>query len=61
MKRKLDQFFANGCKLAWIIDPKTRTVDVWESAAGPSRTLRESDALETPLLPNFSLPIAQLF
>ena len=61
MKRKLGQFFAIGCKLAWIIDPKTRTIDVWESASGPSRTLRESDSLETPLLPGFACPIAKLF
>ncbi len=61
MKRKLGQFFANGCKLAWIIDPKTRSVDVWESAAGPSRTLRDSDPLETRLLPGFSLLVAKLF
>ncbi|HEV1286322.1 MAG TPA: Uma2 family endonuclease [Bryobacteraceae bacterium] len=61
MKRKLGQFFATGCKLAWIVDPKTRTVEVWESAAGASRTLRESDPLETPLLPGFNCPIAKLF
>jgi len=47
MQRKLSQFFATGCKLAWIIDPKTRTVEVWESATGPSRTLREGGHLET--------------
>jgi Uma2 family endonuclease len=61
MKRKLGQFFASGCKLAWIIDPKTRTVEVWESAVGSLRTLRESDSLETPLLPGFTCPIAKLF
>lgn len=61
MKRKLAQFFATGCKLAWIIDPKTRTVEVWESAAGASHTLHESDSLETPLLPGFACPIAKLF
>ena len=61
MQRKLAQFFATGCKLAWIIDPKTRTIEVWESAAGASRTLRESDSLETPLLPGFACPIAKLF
>jgi Uma2 family endonuclease len=61
MQRKLGQLFASGCKLAWIIDPKTRTVEVWESAAGPSRTLRGSDPLETPLLPGFTCPIAKLF
>jgi Uma2 family endonuclease len=61
MQRKLGQFFATGCKLACIIDPKTGTVEVWESAAGPSRMLRQSDSLETPLLPGFSLPVAKLF
>jgi Uma2 family endonuclease len=61
MPRKLEQFFATGCKLAWIVDPKTRTVEVWESAAAPSRTLLESDMLETALLPGFTYPIAKLF
>jgi Uma2 family endonuclease len=61
MQRKLGQFFTNGCQLAWIIDPKTRTVEVWESATGPIRTLLESDSLETPLLPGFTCPIAKLF
>jgi Uma2 family endonuclease len=61
MKRKLSQFFATGCRLTWIIDPKTRSVEVWESAAGPSRVLRDSDSLETPLLPGFAYPIAKLF
>lgn len=61
MKRKLGQFFATGCKLAWIIDPETRTVEIWESAGGPLRTLRENESLETPLLPGFSLPVAKLF
>lgn len=61
MQRKLAQFFAAGCKLAWIIDPQTRTVEVWESPAGPSRTLGASDALETTLLPGFTYPIAKLF
>ncbi len=61
MQRKLSQFFAAGCKLAWIIDPHTRTVEVWDSVSGPSGVLRESDSLETPLLPGFVFPIAKLF
>jgi Uma2 family endonuclease len=61
MHRKLAQFFATGGELAWIIDPETRTVEVWESATGPTRTLRDSDILETPLLPNFTFPVAKLF
>jgi Uma2 family endonuclease len=61
MQRKLEQFFATGCKLAWIIEPTTRTVEIWESAAGPIQTLRGDELLETPLLPGFSLSIAKLF
>jgi Uma2 family endonuclease len=61
LKRKLKQFFASGCKLAWVVDPSEQTVEVWESVSGPARTLRPSDSLETPLLPGFSHPIAKLF
>jgi Uma2 family endonuclease len=61
MKRKFSQFFATGCKLAWIIDPKARTVEVWDSAAGPAKILQASDFLGTPLLPGFTHPVAKLF
>jgi Uma2 family endonuclease len=61
MQRKLEQFLASGCKFAWVIDPSTRSVKVWESASGPSRILLETDRLETPLLPGFAHPIAKLF
>jgi Uma2 family endonuclease len=61
MQRKLTQFFAAGCKLAWIIDPKKRSVEVWQSPAGPSNTLTESDDLKTDLLPAFTLQVAKLF
>jgi Uma2 family endonuclease len=61
IERKLSHCFAAGCKLAWIIDPKTRLVEVWESAAGSSRTLQESDCLETSLLAGFAHPVAKLY
>jgi len=60
-QRKLAQFFANGCKLAWVIDPETKTVEVWETTGDPSRTLGVSDSIDTPLLPGFSLAVAKLF
>jgi Uma2 family endonuclease len=60
-ERKLGQFFATGCRLAWIIDPKNRTVEVWESDAGPARLLRETESLETTLLPGFTCSISKLF
>ena len=31
MGRKLQEYFAAGTQLVWYVDPRTRTVDVYES------------------------------
>jgi Uma2 family endonuclease len=61
MAQKLKDFFQAGTRLAWIIDPKTRTAEVYTSPTeckhiGPSGTLRGAD-----VLPGFKLPLAKLF
>lgn len=62
MRRKIDQYFTSGCRLVWVVNAEARSVDVWNSAAGISQTLTESEALEAPgLLPGFTLPVARLF
>jgi Uma2 family endonuclease len=62
MRRKIGQYFASGCRLVWVVNPKTRSVDVWDSPGGVTRTIRESEALTAPeLLPGFTLPVARLF
>jgi len=62
MRRKIGQFFAAGCKLAWIVDPDRRTIEIWKSASAPDRTLTESDTLDAQeLLPGFSIAVRGIF
>ena len=61
MRRKLEQYFAAGTKLAWVIDSRERTI----VGHAPRRTpimLHESDALDgDDVIPGFHYEIAQLF
>lgn len=59
--RKLREFFEVGCKLAWVIDPGTKTAKVYTSA----KRFKEVDATGTldggKVLPGFKLSLAELF
>jgi Uma2 family endonuclease len=59
--RKLAELFAAGCKLAWVIDPPTKTAKVYTSA----KRFKLLDATGTldggRVLPGFALPLAELF
>lgn len=58
---KLDDFFAAGTTLAWIVDPVRRHVECL-TADGRRRTAREGDMLDgAPVLPDFTLPVAAVF
>jgi Uma2 family endonuclease len=59
--RKLKQYFAAGVKEVWLIDPESREVEVWTGATLPDRALAVGEALTSPLLPGFGLPLADLF
>lgn len=62
MRRKIGQYFSAGCRLAWVVDPESQTVEVWESPGNCTRVLTLKDSLEaTGLLPDFTLPVARLF
>jgi Uma2 family endonuclease len=59
--RKLSELFSAGCKLAWVIDPPTRTAKVYTSAK-KFKELNETDALDGgKVLPGFKLKLADLF
>jgi Uma2 family endonuclease len=59
--RKIREFFAEGTKLFWVIDPAKKSAKVYTS---PKR-FRELDASGTldggKVLPGFKLPLADLF
>ena len=59
--RKLSEYFAAGCRLAWIVDPKTNTADVYTSPAD-CQHLRANQSLDgSDVLPGFKLPLKELF
>ena len=61
MKRKRREFFAGGTKLAWSVDPRKRTVDVYTSAE-ECTTLKEEHTLDGgAVLPGFTLSIRAWF
>jgi Uma2 family endonuclease len=59
--RKLAELFAAGCKLAWVIDPPTKTAEVYTSAKR-FKVLDVTGTLDGgKVLPGFALPLAELF
>jgi Uma2 family endonuclease len=60
-REKLTFSTANGCPLAWLIDPSRKTVQVYRPD-GPSQTLAADGFLEgEPVLPGYRLAVAELF
>jgi len=59
--RKLEEYFAAGTRLAWVVDPKTSTVRV-HTAPRESVLLSLADILDGgDVLPGFRLPVRELF
>ena len=48
-------------KEVWIIDPESRTVEIWSSPNPPDRDLSIGEDLISALLPGFVLPLEKLF
>ena len=61
MERKRGEYFSAGVRLLWIVDPGTRTVEVW-AGLDPGKRLSEADTLDGgDVLPGFRLPLRDLF
>jgi len=59
---KLVEYFDNGTRLAWIVNPTQHYVMVYHSAPEPEKLLRSIDSLEgEDIIPGFTLPVADLF
>jgi len=58
---KFQDYFANGCKLGWLVLPEEQTVLVLTPGASP-QVARVGDILDGGgLLPELSIPVAALF
>jgi Uma2 family endonuclease len=59
--RKLDEYFASGTRLAWIVDPKSKTIRGHTSPTESTRLEGEAVLDGGNVLPGFRLPLADLF
>jgi Uma2 family endonuclease len=60
-EEKIAQYFENGTRLAWIVQPRGRIVTIYH---GPTadRLLTISDSLDgEDIVPGFTLPLSQVF
>jgi Uma2 family endonuclease len=61
IERKLRDYFLGGTRLAWVVDPRKRTVTIY-TAPDESFVQTEDETLDGgDVLPGFSLPLATLF
>lgn len=61
MKRKCQDYFEAGSRLVWLVDPRTRTVQVF-TASEQSLVLHEDQNVDGgPVLPGFTLSIRESF
>ncbi len=61
MRNKAREYFENGCRLVWIVDPDSRTMTVL-LPDGSERALTVEDNLDgEDVIPGFSLPVSGLF
>lgn len=61
LNQKMAELFANGTRLAWVINPTDQTVLVYHSAQ-PDGLLRAGEVLDgEDVLPGFSFPVTELF
>jgi Uma2 family endonuclease len=61
MARKCREYFGAGVQLVWLVDHRTRTVEVY-TALDQSTLLHAEHTLDgSPVLPGFTLPLRELF
>jgi Uma2 family endonuclease len=59
LKRKIDAYLAHGSQSVWVVFPEARSVMIHR--ADFVREFKADQALQDPLLPGFSVPVAQFF
>jgi len=62
MRQKLSEYFQSGTRLAWLVDPASRSVSVYDGPTAPSTVLAETESLDGgAVLPGLSVRIADIF
>jgi Uma2 family endonuclease len=58
---KLRFFGRAGVREAWIVDPKTRTIEVFDLAGGGSLVFAEGEVADSSVIPGLRLDVAAFF
>jgi Uma2 family endonuclease len=59
---KIAEYFENGARLVWVINPVQHYMLVYRSGQEPDRLLKFSDSLDgEEVIPGFTLPMSELF
>lgn len=59
---KIEEYFANGARLVWVIHPRMHYILVYRSAQEPDRLVKAADVLDgEDVVPGFTFPVATLF
>jgi Uma2 family endonuclease len=61
MARKIREYFDSGCRLVWLVDPRSRTVAVYTSVAKPIVLTEKQTLTGGDVLSGFRLPLRKLF
>ncbi|MHB8902257.1 MAG: Uma2 family endonuclease [Thermoguttaceae bacterium] len=61
MRSKMEDYFAAGCRVMWIVDPLRRSVAVHRPESGPLMLTEDDTLTEEGLLPGFSLAVREIF
>jgi Uma2 family endonuclease len=61
IKQKLVEYFESGTRLAWVIDPVSRTIEVYLQPGVPQVYEELQSVSGSPVLPGFVLSVAEVF
>jgi Uma2 family endonuclease len=61
MARKVREYFDSGCRLVWLVDPRTRTVAVYTSLVNPIILTEKQTLTGGDVLLGFRLQLRKLF
>ncbi len=57
VRAKMREYQENGLQLGWLLDPKTRTVEIYRAQQVPDLVMNPASLSGEPILPGFSLDL----
>jgi len=61
LKAKMQEYRENGCRLGWLINPRTRTVEIYRPQGAPEVVPFTTSLSGDDILPGFQLHLQTLF